>query len=163
MTGNTGPVKRVTLWVRDAEASLAIYRDVLGLTVIEDKTISGPAIAAMVGLQNTRLRIVHLASEGATHGWIGLYQLSACQPPVPELPAPPADRPAYGQATIVLTTERGPEILAQLRRRSVRFMAEPREYVKETPGDVTPPGRYTEIIFFDPDGVPVSLIGYRPL
>ncbi|MEZ5475210.1 MAG: VOC family protein [Steroidobacteraceae bacterium] len=159
----TGPIKRVTLWVRDIEASLLIYRDVLGLDVIEDKQIAGPAIAQMVGLADTTLRIVHLAPVGATHGWIGLYQLTNPQPAVAELPAPPADRPAFGQATIVLTTDRGAEILAQLKRRGVRFMTTPREYTKQTSSDVTPAGHYTEVIFFDPDNVPVSLIGYRPL
>jgi catechol 2,3-dioxygenase-like lactoylglutathione lyase family enzyme len=159
----TGPVKRVTLWVRDAEASLALYRDVLGLDVLEDKRIRGPAIAAMVGLENAQLRIVHLAPRGATHGWIGLYQPIDAQPSVSTLPPPPPDRPAIGQATIVLTTERGPEILRELRARRTRFLTEPREYVKETPGEVTPPGRYTEMLFFDPDNFLVSLIGYRAL
>ncbi|HPF28428.1 MAG TPA: VOC family protein [Steroidobacteraceae bacterium] len=159
----TGPVKRITLWVRDAEASLAIYRDVLGLQVLEDKTIAGPAIGQMIGLEETQLRIVHLAPAGATHGWIGLYQLTNPKPQIAALPAPPADRPAYGQATIVLTTDKGPEILAKLRARNVRFMTTPREYTKETPSDVTPAGHYTEVIFFDPDNIPVSLIGYQPL
>ena len=32
-----GPVKRVTLWVRDADKSLRVYRDALGFSVLEDK------------------------------------------------------------------------------------------------------------------------------
>ena len=46
-----GPVKRVTLWVRDLERSLAVYRDALGLQVLEQKDLEGPAIAALVGLR----------------------------------------------------------------------------------------------------------------
>jgi catechol 2,3-dioxygenase-like lactoylglutathione lyase family enzyme len=160
----TGPVKRVTIWVRDAEASLRLYRDVLGLEVIEDKRLEGPQIAAIVGLEEVQLRIVHLAPAGATHGWIGLYELGSPQPSVPALAAPPPDRPAYGQATIVLTTDRMQEILPRLHALGVRFLTAPQpEYVKTTPGGPTPAGRYSEAIFFDPDGVPVSLIGYAPL
>ncbi len=160
---SVGPIKRVTLWVRDADASLAIYRDVLGLEVLEDKRIAGPMIAQMVGLQDAKLRIVHLGPKGSTHGWIGLYELSEAKPAVATLATPPPDRPAYGQATIVLTTDRGSEILQGLRERGVRFMTTPREYTKEAASDVMPAGHYTEVIFFDPDNVPVSLIGFRAL
>jgi len=152
VVGLTEPLKRVTLWVRSAEASLRLYRDALGLEVIEDKVLAGPHLAKVVGLEEATLRIVHLAAPGATHGWVGLYELSA---------AP--DRPAYGQATIVFTTDRLPELLARVRGLGLRFLTEPAEYVKTTAGDVTPPGRYSEAIFFDPDGVPVSLMGFAPL
>ena len=74
--GRAGPVKRVTLWVRDVEASLRVYRDALGLAVIEDKLVAGASIARMVGLTQASLRIVHLAAPGMDHGWIGLYAIS---------------------------------------------------------------------------------------
>jgi hypothetical protein len=55
------------------------------------------------------------------------------------------------------------EVLPRLRAcPGVRFVIEPTEYVKTTSGEATPPGRYSEAIFFDPDGIPVSLIGYEP-
>jgi len=158
----TGPLKRVTIWVRDIDASLALYRDVIGLDVIEDKTVAGPHIAAMVGLQEATLRIVHLAPAGATHGWIGLYALSSAQPPVTMTAAPQPAALAYGQVSVVIPTDAIDRILPQLRARGVRFLTEPKEYVKTTAGDTTPPGRYTEAIFFDPDGVMVSLMGFVP-
>jgi catechol 2,3-dioxygenase-like lactoylglutathione lyase family enzyme len=46
----TTPVRRVTIFCRDAAASLHCYRDMLGFDVIEDKRVSGPAIGRMVGL-----------------------------------------------------------------------------------------------------------------
>jgi catechol 2,3-dioxygenase-like lactoylglutathione lyase family enzyme len=159
----TGPVKRVSIWVRDAERSLACYRDALGLDVIEDKRVAGAAIGRMVGLESASLRIVHLAPVGATHGWVGLYEISDAVPtPTPELPRP-STFPMYGQATVVLTTSAMAQIVSKLRAcAGVRFITEPTEYVKTTSGDATPPGRYSEAIFFDPDGVPVSLLGYSP-
>ncbi len=162
-TGRAGPVKRVTLWVRDIEASLRVYRDALGLVVIEDKALAGAAIARMVGLEQAALRIVHLAAPGMDHGWIGLYAISDTQPtPLPALPRPDGF-PRYGQAAIVLTVEDMPAIVARLRGTAgVQFVTEPTEYRKTTPGDATPPGLYREVIFFDTDGIPVSLMEFVP-
>ena len=158
-----GPVKRVTLWVRDAEKSLRVYRDALGLSVLEDKQIAGAAIGRMVGLDEARLRIVHLGYPGSTHGWVGLYEIRDAKPhAVPALPKPDGF-PRYGQATVLITTDRMAEILPKLRALGVTFLTGPTEYVKDTPGDATPPGRYSEAIFFDPDDIPVGLMGYTPL
>ena len=44
----TSPLKRMTIFNRDMEASLALYRDILGFTVIEDKLISGPGNGSAV-------------------------------------------------------------------------------------------------------------------
>jgi catechol 2,3-dioxygenase-like lactoylglutathione lyase family enzyme len=163
MAGRAGPVKRVTLWVRDVEASLRVYRDALGLGVIEDKQLAGSSIAKMVGLSQASLRIVHLAAPGMDHGWIGLYAISDTQPAaLPALPRPDGF-PRYGQATLVLTVQDMPAIVARLRATAgVQFVTEPTEYRKATPGDVTPPGLYREVIFFDTDGIPVSLMEYVP-
>jgi len=159
-----GPLKRITLWVRDIEASLAVYRDALGLSVLEDKLLSGPQIARMVGLEQADLRIVHLGPAGSMQGWVGLYAIQNTAPRPMAALEPASGFPRYGQATLVFTTGALAPIVDRLRALpSVRFITEPTEYVKTTPGDATPPGRYSEAIFFDPDGVPVSLMGYAPL
>ena len=163
-TGRAGPVKRVTLWVRDVEAALRVYRDALGLQVIEDKSLAGPGIAGLIGLKQASLRIVHLAAPGMEHGWVGLYALSDADPAPaqPALPRPDGF-PRHGQATVVLTVEDMPAIVPRLRvTDGVQFVPEPVEYRKTTGGDATPPGLYREVIFFDPDGVPVSLLEYQP-
>ena len=159
----TEPLKRVTLWVRDVEASLALYRDALGLEVLEDKQIGGPQIARMVGLEQATLRIVHLGPRGATHGWVGLYAISNTAPrPMAALPAP-TGFPLYGQATLVFTTGQMTEAVARLREvPGVRLVTEPTEYHKAVASEAMPAGYYSEVIFFDPDGVPVALSGYRP-
>jgi len=161
--GRAGAVKRVTVWVRDIEAALRVYRDALGLQVIEDKALAGTGIARMVGLSQAALRMVHLAAPGTDYGWVGLYAVTDTQPTaLAELPTPDGF-PRYGQATVVLTVQGMPEIVARLRATpGVRFVTEPTEYHKTTPGDVTPPGLYREVIFFDPDGIPVSLMEFLP-
>lgn len=159
-----GPLKRITLWVRDIEASLSVYRDALGLSVLEDKRLAGPQIARLIGLEHAELRIVHLGPAGSTQGWVGLYAIENTRPQPMAALAPPSGFPRYGQATLVFTTGAMAPIVDALRALgTVRFITEPTEHVKTTPGDATPPGRYSEVIFFDPDGVPVSLMGYTPL
>lgn len=159
-----GPVKRVTLWVRDLERSLAVYRDALGLTVLEQKDLQGPAIASLVGLEQARMRIVHLGPEGATFGWVGLYEVSETAPRPPAEIASPPGFPAYGQSTIVFETAAMTTVVERLQRTSgVKFITLPTEYVKRESSPAMPAGRYSEAIFFDPDGIPVSLLGYAPL
>lgn len=158
----TGPVKRVTLWCRDAERSLALYRDILGLTVIEDKVVSGEAIARLAGLRDCTMRIVHLASGDCAHGWIGLYEVSDADPMPGEVTVPRGDRITYGQASIVLQTERLEELVPRLERAGFVFMTRPTAYLKTAASPSMPAGRYTETVFFDPDGVPVALFSYEP-
>ena len=54
--------------MRDIEAALRVYRDALGLVVVEDKALAGVGIARMVGLAEAALRIVHLAEPGPDYG-----------------------------------------------------------------------------------------------
>lgn len=159
----TGPVKRVTIWVRDLERSLALYRDLLGLEIIEDKTLSGPAIARMVGFEDCRMRMVHLAPAGADYGWIGLYALLDATPKPDSLAPPRKDRIMQGQTAIVLQTNAIDALAHDLEEQGYEFLLRPQGYVKPTDSPKMPAGRYTEMIFFDPDDVPVSIMGYEPL
>lgn len=157
-----GPLKRLTLWVRDVERSLALYRDLLGLDVVEDKVLEGPAVAALLGLESGRLRIVHLAADGATVGWIGLYALTGAKPSVPSLPVPDPKGFSYGQAVAVFETRCIDSILERLGAGGYRLLGRPIDYVKQQSTGPTPAGRYREVVFFDPDGVPVSVIQFEP-
>lgn len=50
---------RTTVFCRNTEKSLALYRDLFGFSIVEDKTISGSAAAGLVGLlKQGALRIV---------------------------------------------------------------------------------------------------------
>jgi catechol 2,3-dioxygenase-like lactoylglutathione lyase family enzyme len=156
----TGPVKRVTIWVRDIERSLALYRDILGLEVLEEKTIAGPYMAQMIGYEDGRLHIVHLAARGCDFGWIGLYALSGTTPAATALPAPGKDRLVPGQTAIVLESTDLEGIAARLEAEGYEFLLRPRFYVKDSDSPGMPAGRYGETIFYDPDGVPVSIMSY---
>ena len=149
-------LKRATLWVRNLERSLAIYRDALGLVVLEEKILRGPHIAKMVGLEDACLRIVHLGTPNRDSGWIGLYEISETVPrAMLGLDEPPCF-PLYGQTTIVLECQDLPAIHARLvGLPQVRVLAGPTSYEK-------PEGTYRELVFFDADAIPVSLLSFTP-
>lgn len=150
------PLKRVTLWVRNLERSLALYRDVLGLAVLEEKQLQGAAIAKMVGLEEASLRIVHLGRPGEPHGWIGLYEIRDTAPRPMGEAGGPRQFPLYGQATLVFETSRVAEMTAKVAALDgVAIMAGPTAYARAD-------GTFHELIFLDPDGIPVSLMGFTP-
>lgn len=156
----TTPVRRVTIFCRNAEASLACYRDMLGFTVIEDKRVSGAAIARMVGLADCTMRILHLQSSSAPDGLIGLYSIEDGRPA--ELPRPDPTSIKLGQVVVVLYTDRLSIIEPRIRDGGYTVVSPLKRYVKEQPSAYTPVGTYSEIIFLDPDGVAVNVVQHEP-
>lgn len=150
------PLKRVTLWVRNLERSLALYRDVLGLSVLEEKQLAGAAIARMVGLEEATLRIVHLGRPNESFGWIGLYEISNTAPRPMAESGSPRQFPLYGQAALVFDTDRVTAIASELAAvEGVTIVAGPTAYARAD-------GTFHELILLDPDGIPVSLMGFTP-
>jgi lactoylglutathione lyase len=154
-------LKRVTLWVRNLDRSIAFYRDVIGLEILEQKDLRGPGIAGLVGYEDGRLRIVHLGTPGSTSGWVGLYELTEARPAVESVPpAPQAHRVSYGQATAVFESNEIDAVVARLRASGAPLLKEPSEYPIPPRGG-SPGGTLVEVIVFDPDGVLVSVMGMR--
>ena len=56
------PMRRTTIFVSDMERSLALYRDVPGMTVFYDQEISSPEEGMMLGLPGAKVRVVSLQS-----------------------------------------------------------------------------------------------------
>ena len=151
---------RATIFCRDLDKSLALYRDVLGLAVVEDKTLDGPAIGRMVGLETCRLRIVHLRAGARDRSMIGLYSIQ--EPALPETQPAAQGRLHLGQTAIVLESD-GADVLAKLLADSgYSFLTQPTAYEIKAGGPLHLPGTITEMIFYDPDGVLVSVMGFRP-
>jgi hypothetical protein len=68
----------------------------------------------------------------------------------------PRQFPLYGQATLVFETSRVSEIATRLAAlEGVTIMAGPTAYARAD-------GTFQELIFLDPDGIPVSLMGFTP-
>ena len=163
MSGSrVSPVKRVSIFCRDLDKSLALYRDILGMKVIEEKQVQGPFIGKLLNLPSCTMRIVFLsADEAVDAGLIGLFHIIE-----PELPVaiPPAQGQLHwGQGSFVFASERGDEIYADLVKHGFQFLTPPTPYTKPTDDAYMKAGVYTEMIFYDPDGLMCSILGYKPL
>ena len=55
-------IDHVGITVSDLDRALGFYRDLLGLSVVADSTISEPGVAELLGLDSVELRIVDLDS-----------------------------------------------------------------------------------------------------
>lgn len=89
-------LRRTTLVVRDAEASLALYRDALGMKVVYDNFIRSPRSATSNDEAERVSRLVFLQANDDFVGILGLLQYLK-----PEREPTPKD-PAFQPGTIVL-------------------------------------------------------------
>ena len=148
------PVARLTIFVTDMERSLEFYRDVLGLDVVDDKTVSGPGVGALLGLETCTMRVVYLQSEGNDFGMVGLFEVS--DPPLPEGPAVP-DRFYRGQPAAAFCTEDAAALQERLDAYGVHYLLSPTAYSNPELGD------FVETIVQDPDKVALSFVQFTPL
>jgi len=155
------PVKRTTIFCKDIKKSLSLYKDILGFNIEEDKIVTGKEIGKMVGLDDCIMHICHLSSENSSSGIIGLYEITAKD--VPELLKPKAGKINYGQVAIVFNTDDPETLYSELSKNGYVFLTHPNKYEKSEDSDFMKAGIYTEMIFYDPDNVLVSILGYQKL
>ncbi len=112
------PLLRVALRVRDLDASLALYRDLLGLEVMESRVIRD-TLGPTMGLPACTVRLSFLGPGGDDGlGILALAQISDPTPPV--LPRPRTDRLHRGQVAVVLGIEGASEAVRAVRGRGYR-------------------------------------------
>lgn len=150
----TEPLSHAAIFVRDTSASLAFYRDVLGMDVDETMEMGGPDVARKFGLDNCKIRVTYLSAEGSAFGRVALFEVTDPRPP--ELPYPATSSVLLGQSILVMDSPNIPEIHRALKARNTPFLSEP----TTVPG--TQGGTVHEYIFFDPDGVAIDLIHLEP-
>ena len=152
--------ERFTLFCRDLDASLRFYRDTLGLCVVESKTLQGPMAGALLQLPACTMRIALLAGSADGPVIVGLFEIS--QAPMHALHVP-SGQPAHGQAALVLSTDDFDGVHAALAAGGYRFLTPPLRYPKKLASERSPAGIYREMIVYDPDQVPVSILQIDPL
>ena len=151
---------RHTIFCRSLEASLGFYRDALGMMVVEEKTLSGPMAGGLLQLPACTMRIALLAAGQDGPVIVGLFEVS--DTPMPQL-QPPLGQPAHGQCALVLSTDRFDALHRALQQAGCRFLTPPLAYPKPNASARSPAGLYREMIVYDPDNIPVSLIQIDPL
>lgn len=146
-------VRRTTLIVRDMEASLKLYRDVVGMKVNYDTVVETSGVALPAGPPGAKARLVLLNANDGWVGWIGLMQW--IEPKLPAAPYP--TRMGPGGVVIVMNTD-DVEGRCQAAKSvpGVTFTAEPRLQVY--PGrNGGPDIRVMGCNFFDPDGILIEM------
>lgn len=146
-------VRRATIIVRDMEASLKLYRDVVGMQVNYDTVVETSGVALPAGPPGAKARLVLLNSNDPWVGWIGLMQWVT-----PKLPAQPyPTRMGPGGVVLVMNTD---DVEGRCKAAKavpgVTFTSEPRLQVY--PGrNGGPEIRVMGCNFFDPDGILVEM------
>ena len=152
--------ERFTIFCRDMPASLHFYRDLLGLLAVEEKTIEGAAAGGLLQLPACRMQITLLAAAADSPVIVGLFQIS--QTALQTLPNP-IGQPAYGSTALVLSTTDFDGVHAALSAAGSCFLTPPVRYPKRQASERSPAGIYREMIVYDPDGVPVSILQIDPI
>ena len=157
----TTPVSRITLFCRDLEKSLALYRDILGFEEVESKTIQTKAFNELMNIhdKNCFVRISYLQSERSDHGLIALFEINSSE--LDKNQSIQTTQIQYGQSVIVLSTKDHKKIYRELKKKDYTFLVEPTEYEKSEDSDYIKAGLYKEMAFYDPDGFLINLIEYN--
>jgi catechol 2,3-dioxygenase-like lactoylglutathione lyase family enzyme len=148
-------IDHVNLVVADLPRMLAFYRDVLGLTVTKEVTISGDWIGQTVGLTDVRAEVVYLDLPSGPR----IELLRYISPDA--LQAPGVDRPnAIGLRHLAFKVDDIDAVTQRLRAAGVEFFSG----VQTVPdAQVTYAGgvRKRLVYFRDPEGNILELCEYR--
>ena len=157
----SSPVSRITLFCRDIEKSLALYRDILGFEEIENKSIQSKEFNELMNIndENCFVRISYLQSERSDHGLIALFEVNSSK--LDKNQSIQNKSIQYGQSVIVMSTKDHQKIYQELKKKDYTFLVEPTEYEKSLDSDYIKAGLYKEMSFYDPDGFLINLIEYN--
>ncbi|MEE4210783.1 MAG: VOC family protein [Parvularcula sp.] len=147
-------LRRTTLIVRDIEASLALYRDALGMTVEYDQELTSPGLDTRHGADGqNRSRLVLLKANDNYIGMIGLWQF--LDQTEKDLENPDAADFTPGEIVLLFNTETLDETFPKAASvRGVTVVGEPSERRYPSPaGDIV----VMVSTLIDPDGHTIEL------
>jgi catechol 2,3-dioxygenase-like lactoylglutathione lyase family enzyme len=153
-TAAVGAARRTTIVVDDMEASLAFYRDTLGLKVFYDQEIASEGEARLLGVPGAQVRIASLQSADSVEGMVGLM---AFKSPAFAPRRLIREKAAAPDVFLIFLTERIREVYARLSAAGVPIQCPPIEY--EIPGR----GISAGLTCFDPNGIVVEFTQFGPI
>jgi hypothetical protein len=127
---------------------------------LKTKVIEGASAGALLRLPPCRMRIVFLAASAEAPVIVGLFEIGL---PDLEAMAPPVERLATGQTSLVLETNEFDQLASRLEAAGVRFLTPPHRYIKSYASTRSPAGTYCQMIVYDPDNALVGIGQIIPL
>ncbi len=146
------PLARATIFVRDIEASLKLYRDILGLKPMFDNTWKGKGINMIMGTDGKELRAVVLMAGESTLGNLGIYQLYKEKGTPP--PPPRGTDTRIGDVAVVFPTNDIWALTKKIQDAGYEMISPPVSLIERPEYEVQP----VEMMFRDADGVLVNLV-----
>jgi catechol 2,3-dioxygenase-like lactoylglutathione lyase family enzyme len=152
-SGRVLGIPNIGLHVRDLDASLAFYSDLLGISVLMDSgPIDDPAMLALTATPGGSIRIVNLAVAGSAGATMSLVQVSG----IARNPLPRAEFHDPGAIHVAVDVDDLDALLAKLMAAGVETVAGPGEVSGGGPG-------HARIVFVrDPDAFFVQLVQRLP-
>lgn len=152
---SVSPMNRATIFVRDLDESLQLYRDLLGLEIRVEALTEGDRINQIMGTKGYALRAVILQSGDSVIGNIGIYEIIGDDRST--LP-PPSNRvdTVTGDFAVVFATNDIDGITEQLRAAGYLLISPPMVLYPREDAEV----QTREMLFRDRDGVLVNLIEF---
>lgn len=147
------PMARATIFVRDQQESLKLYRDILGLRVRTDREFPDERFNTVLGTRGATTRVKILQSGNVVYGNVGLFQLVGGD----TSPAPAASaskRSNVGDVALVFNTSDIQGIAARVKAAGYPIIAMPMVLFPRDDMQV----QALEMLFRDRDGVLVNLI-----
>ncbi|MDG2244146.1 MAG: VOC family protein [Rhodospirillaceae bacterium] len=149
---NVAPLARATIFVRDIEESLKLYRDILGLRPMFDNYWKGSGINAIMGTEGIELRATVLMAGESVSGNLGIYQLHNDETTPPRSQQTRDTR--TGDFALVFPTNDIHRLTAEITAAGYPIVSPPVPLIIREEYEVQP----VEMMFRDPDGVLVNLV-----
>lgn len=146
------PMARASIMVRDLEASLQLYRDILGLRVRFEGEFADQAFNRILGTSGLTVRARILQSGDVVYGNVGLFQLGDDRSTVPAPTQSSAAR--TGDVALVFLTDDIDGIAARLAEAGYTIISPPMVLFEREGMQV----QAREMLFRDRDGILVNLI-----
>ena len=144
---------RATVFVRDLDESLKLYRDLLGLKVRVSATVEGDRINQIMGTRDYGLKAVILQAADSIVGNIGIYELVGDDRS--KLPPPSARTDtSTGDVAVVFITNDIDGLTEKIRGAGYRLISPPMVLFPRAGDQV----QSREMMFRDHDGILVNLI-----
>ena len=146
-------LRSLSLFVRDLDRSLVLYRDILGLKEYYDDRFTDPDVTKNLGLQGKELHVVFLKSDDDT-GMIGLFDIvdeEALGSDTPTQPALPNSIQPGDVAAVFYCSDLD-RLVPLIEAAGCKLLHPPMTFKHQD----FPESR--EMVFWDPDGIVVNLV-----